>query len=221
MADEKKISAREAGIAVLKKVEELLKSHHHVGWGKLHGKLEREGYSKESADKIAGAIKAKVHPAHKHEADGDSGKILKKDAGSAPPPPPPAGGGTINSQIGFPFGKDEVNPPDGVRKQVAPEHNPHVQAENNNAETMPGSLKLAKFLGHMEAKRKLKAGAPMDKGEDPLSADHPAPKRAARAADYKERGDMKSHEIAMEGLKEAHKDKAEAIKAQPKPKLPG
>jgi hypothetical protein len=32
----------------------------HIGWGKLHGKLKREGYSDKSADKIAGSIKAKV-----------------------------------------------------------------------------------------------------------------------------------------------------------------
>lgn len=39
--------------------------HKHIGWDKLHSKLEGEGYSKESADKIAGAIKAKVHPMNK------------------------------------------------------------------------------------------------------------------------------------------------------------
>lgn len=32
----------------------------HIGWDKLHSKLEHEGYSDKSADKIAGSIKAKV-----------------------------------------------------------------------------------------------------------------------------------------------------------------
>jgi hypothetical protein len=75
MADEKKYTAKEAAQAVLKKAEEMLKAHKHIGWGKLHGKLEREGYSEESADKIAGAIKAKVHPAAKSEV---SDKSLEK-----------------------------------------------------------------------------------------------------------------------------------------------
>src|ERR1700679_2229788 len=61
MAD-KKYSAREAAIMVLKKAEELYKSSTLAkgDWKKIHDKLEREGYSKESADKIDGAIKAKM-----------------------------------------------------------------------------------------------------------------------------------------------------------------
>lgn len=63
MADEKKYTAQEAAIAVLKKTEEMLKSskHKHIGWDKLHSKLEGEGYSSKSADKIAGSVKAKIN----------------------------------------------------------------------------------------------------------------------------------------------------------------
>ena len=100
MAEDKKISPKEAGIAVLKKFEELLvkaeKSGKHIGWAKLHGKLEREGYSKESSDKIAGSIKAKVNKSEE----------LQKDEA----PPAPASGQTINSQIGNPFGKSDEEP---------------------------------------------------------------------------------------------------------------
>src|ERR1700749_3497535 len=59
---EKKYSPQEAAIAVLKKAEELYKASKLAEgeWNKIHNKLEREGYSKEQADKIDGAIKAKV-----------------------------------------------------------------------------------------------------------------------------------------------------------------
>lgn len=59
---EKKHSPREAALAVLKKAEELYKSSNLAkgDWAKIHSKLKREGYSEESADKIDGAIKAKM-----------------------------------------------------------------------------------------------------------------------------------------------------------------
>lgn len=58
----KQYSPKEAALAVLKKAEELYKTSSLAkgDWKKIHDKLEREGYSKESADKIDGAIKAKV-----------------------------------------------------------------------------------------------------------------------------------------------------------------
>jgi hypothetical protein len=61
MAD-KRYSAKEAAIAVLAKAEELYKSSTLAkgDWAKIHSKLKREGYSEESADKIDGAIKAKL-----------------------------------------------------------------------------------------------------------------------------------------------------------------
>lgn len=90
MAADKKISAKEAGIAVLKKFEELLtkaeKEHKHIGWDKLHNKLEHEGYSKESADKIDGSIKAKVEKSDQTQpagaqAQGGSQMAMSEDAG--------------------------------------------------------------------------------------------------------------------------------------------
>jgi hypothetical protein len=50
-----------------------------------------------------------------------------------------------------------------LNEQVAPDMNPKEEKEGNNKEwgTMPetyGTLKLAKFIGHMEAKRKMRQG---------------------------------------------------------------
>jgi len=58
----------------------------------------------------------------------------------------------------------EVAPPDSVQHQPAPENNPDEKKEGNNPAwgTDPGikgHVKLAKFCGHMEAKRK-KPAAP-------------------------------------------------------------
>lgn len=146
MSDEKKYTAQEAGLAVLKKAEEMLKAHKHIGWGKLHGKLEREGYSKESADKIAGAIKAKVHPAHKseemdkHAADGDGGKIMpdkmKKSAESAKenmPKKASAENEPEKSDKAFETkpGHEKTGDP-RLNHQEAPGNNPKEQAEGNN-----------------------------------------------------------------------------------------
>jgi len=128
MADDKKISPKEAGIAVLKKFEELLtkaeKEGKHIGWAKLHSKLEHEGYSKESADKIDGSIKAKMN----------------KD--EVQPPQDSSGGQTINSQIGSPFGKADPETKEKV--------------EGDKPTYMGEDVKLAKFLGHMEGKRSAK-----------------------------------------------------------------
>jgi len=59
---DKKISPKEAAIAVLQKAEEMYKASNLAkgDWAKIHSKLKREGYSDKSADKIDGAIKAKL-----------------------------------------------------------------------------------------------------------------------------------------------------------------
>lgn len=57
MPNEKLFTAKEAALAVLAKAQELLSKGE---WNKIHKKLEGEGYSANAADKIDGAIKAKV-----------------------------------------------------------------------------------------------------------------------------------------------------------------
>lgn len=76
----------------------------------------------------------------------------------------------------------------------------------------PGNLVQGAALGKESVDKKMK------KFEDPLKSTV-AGDRIKRAAGYKERGDKLSHTIAMEGAKEAHKEKLSNIKAAPKPKL--
>ena len=71
MSESKKFTPQEAAILVLKKAEELYKSSSLAkgDWAKIHSKLKREGYSEKSADKIDGAIKAKMN---KSDAEGNN-----------------------------------------------------------------------------------------------------------------------------------------------------
>jgi len=163
MASNKLYTARQAAEAVLAKTHELLAKHEKLekgDWKKIHDKLEREGYSKESADKIDGSIKAKL---------GKSEALDQKKP-------------------------REEAPSDKVGKVPNPEKNPNEQKEGNNelAGTTPtqvgqdgknvpggdeirGYLKLAKFIGHKEAKRKMGAS-------QPAPTQHPAGPRAEEPA---------------------------------------
>jgi len=159
MAHEKQFTPKQAALAVLEKVGEVLAKseltkHEHVGWGKLHGKLEREGYSKDSADKIAGAIKAKVHPGMKKAAVEDAqieskeeSKIFEKAEGYKPENSKKenakpsehdskdamqhANGPGPKGEI-HPKEKEEGAPTNKVREQSDPQHNPKEEAEGNN-----------------------------------------------------------------------------------------
>lgn len=121
MADEKKYSAREAAMAVLKKTQEMLSKS---------------------------AVLKKAEPA---------GEIHPKEKVQGEP----------------------ANPGERIESQPAPDKNPKEQAEGNNMpagttptqvgqdgknkpgfDEMRSDLKLAKFIGHMESKRKSKAPAP-------------------------------------------------------------
>lgn len=130
MEHEKKYTAKQAALAVLKKTEELLKAHKHVGWGKLHGKLEREGYSDKSADKIAGSIKAKVEKSEEHE--------MKEKQGVQPQLAP------------------EKNPAEN-RENGNPAPGALPQNEEKYGAELKGHIKLAKFMGRMEHKKGKKA----------------------------------------------------------------
>lgn len=144
MANEKLYTAKEAAKAVLAKTQELLAKGE---WNKIHNKLEGEGYSKKEADKIDGAIKAKVEKA--------------EDGNKAAP----------STDKGAPAEKDQSGP-DGVQKTPDPRTNPKEIQENSNpapgafpqnhekfSAELKGHLKLAKFVGRMEAKRGAKKPA--------------------------------------------------------------
>lgn len=134
MADERKYSAREAAIAVLDKAKDVLHKHEEMvkcgTFSKVHAKAKREGYSEESADKIAGHAKAM-------EKSEPVGELHPKEA--------------VQGEAEHPGAR--------IEHQAAPENNPKEQAEGNNQPwgTDPGVkgyVKLAKFIGHKESKRK-------------------------------------------------------------------
>lgn len=137
MPNEKLFTAKQAAQAVLAKAADLAKGE----WNKIHAKLEGEGYSKKEADKIDGAIKAKVE---------------KSEGGmkAAPATDKNAPGETNQS------GPDGVkNSPNPARTQPNENGNPAPGAlpqnqEKFGAEGLKGHLKLAKFVGRMEEKRK-------------------------------------------------------------------
>lgn len=140
MAD-KKISPRDAAVAILNRAAELYKSStlsksedlKKGDWKKIHDKLEREGYSKESADKIDGSIKAKLNKSDEMGNNPDA---------------------QADAQLG-----------EKVEQDVA--QHEAKNADPTHEAPMKGHIKLAKFVGAMEAKRGSRPGAvkEMDKGE--------------------------------------------------------
>lgn len=112
MDNEKKFSAKEAALAVLKKAEEMLKS----------SKVAKLAKSEEQAQPSKEEPKGEIHP--KEHVEGES-----------------------------------EHPKERIEDQKSPEHNEDEQKEGNNPEwgAEPGHYKLAKFCGHMGAKRKMKA----------------------------------------------------------------
>lgn len=138
MSEEKKYSAKEAAIAVLKKAEEMLKKAEldkcSGTFTKVHEKAKREGYSEASADKIAGHAKALA----KNEEP--KGEIHPKE--------PQAG--------------EAEQPGARIKENTEPQPTEINPKQNGNPEwgTTPGVVKghfkLAKFCGHVSAKRKAK-----------------------------------------------------------------
>jgi len=101
MSESKKFTPKEAALAVLKKAEELYKASTLAkgDWKKIHDKLEREGYSKESADKIDGSIKAKMGKAE-DPLNSIAGDRVKRGVGYK------ANGNELNHKIAMEGAKD-------------------------------------------------------------------------------------------------------------------
>ncbi len=136
----KKYTPQEAAMAVLKKAHEMLNQSPLAKgeWTKIHNKLEKEGYSKKSADKIDGAIKAKMN---KNEDCGNA--MVKAEVGAMVKPAAP------KEMAG------EVKQLQAETENLStPGHLP--QNQEKYASELRGHLKLAKFLGAMEQKRKSK-----------------------------------------------------------------
>ena len=136
---DKKVSPREAAVMVLKKAEELYKASSLAkgDWAKIHSKLKRDGYSEESADKIDGAIKAKMNKSDEQGSNPDA---------------------AADAQLGEKVEQDVQEHEQGNADPA------HAEPE------MKGHIKLAKFMGRMEAKREMKK-------TDEMAA--PAPQAAA------------------------------------------
>lgn len=91
---DKKYSPKEAALAVLKRASELYKESSlsksedlkKGDWAKIHSKLKREGYSEESADKIDGAIKAKMNKAETGHEKGVHTAIAPNVSGAVTTP---------------------------------------------------------------------------------------------------------------------------------------
>lgn len=156
MSNDKKISAKEAGIAVLKKFEQLLvkaeKEGKHIGWAKLHSKLEREGYSKESADKIDGAIKAKMGKSDmkkdlEDSSSDDMNPGSNMDKSDEPKNPDEKADADLGEKV-----ENDVEQHMQENK-AAEEQESHKIIENDHVK---GHIKLAKFMGHIEGKRSSK-----------------------------------------------------------------
>ncbi len=219
MAFQKQYTARQVAEAVLKTTQELLAKSELVkseamdkcgsfkkgDWNKIHRKLEGEGYSKESADKIDGSIKAKMGKSEmdKHGLSTEQMKAklikdglspneimskLKKyestNSGKENAKPDEHKSKSAEQPANGPAPKGEIHPKehvegksDDVGHTPSPGNNPKEQAEGNNelAGTTPtqvgqdgknvpggdeikGHLKLAKFIGMKEYKRKLSKG---------------------------------------------------------------
>ncbi len=144
----------------LGKAEQLAKGD----WAKIHSKLKREGYSEESADKIDGAIKAKL---------GKSAENPDKDA---------------DAQLGE---KVEHDVEDHVKENEAAEAQEgnsmakpgeKVEAAISAIPRLILSAKLSKFMEHMHSKRKnAEAQAPAAVGHDAANAPAPGSPDSVRA----------------------------------------
>lgn len=155
-------------------------------WNKIHSKLKREGYSEESADKIDGAIKAKMGKAENPDKDADAelGEKVEKDVEKHFEENKAA-----EKQEGHKLmaKNDQMTPP-----AMAP------KAEQDQAfvpATSIVSAKLAKFMERKHAKRKAAQGAqsqaPAAVGNPAANAPAPGSTEAGQgAAAHKPKGNI-------------------------------
>lgn len=148
MADEKKYSAREAAVAVLKKTEELLKNSEltkaivHEPSQKIAGKhTNPENKAVQGAATGKKDLKAMIQGGKKLNMDSPKPNLTKDENG-------------VMAQ-----NEQNVTPPDGTQESTNP---PPAAPESVNgnppAGAVPGNgvMKLAYFMGHSHQKRKKK-----------------------------------------------------------------
>jgi hypothetical protein len=149
MEHEKKYSAKEAAVAVLKKAEEVLKKSELLKAAPPTRKEAEAGFGVQPVTKIKGVSNAglEVRAGDNFGAKQEHKETLKEMKRMPKP------------NLGK--AEQDVTPADGVQKDptdVVPRNvNPDPGAAPvNYTEDYKGHIKLAKFLGHMESKRKSK-----------------------------------------------------------------
>lgn len=116
--------------AHMDKAEKLAKGD----WKKIHDKLEKEGYSKKSADKIDGSIKAKLGKGENPDKEEDA-KLGEK----------------VENDVEEHFKQNkEAEAKEGHELMVKPEN----KSESAVIPRLVVSAKLSKFCEHMHSKRK-------------------------------------------------------------------
>lgn len=182
MANEKLFTARQAAEAVLKKTHEVLAKTELMKAEKSkhdrcveHVEANSPGVRNAHAVCVAEGVK----PSNWGKAEGYKPENSRKENAK----PSEHGAKEKDQPANGPAPKGEIHPKehvegasDDVRSQKDPQHNPKENAEGNNElagttptqvgqdgknkpgfDEMKGHLKLAKFIGHMEHKRKSKA----------------------------------------------------------------
>lgn len=139
MSTDKKFTAKEAAIAVLKKAEEVLLKAEKT----KHDRCVE--HVKENSPDIKNPHAVCVAQGVEPEAWGKSEDSSKEN------------------EIGTKFEKME-GPDNKIENQPAPQNNPDEKKENNNPPwgtdpSIKGHVKLAKFIGHIDARKALKKGA--------------------------------------------------------------
>jgi len=209
---DKKFTPQEAAVLVLKKAEELYKSSSLAkgDWAKIHSKLKREGYSEESADKIDGAIKAKMNKSDEQgnnpdaAADAKLGEQVEQDVQQHE-----------ESNSDPAHGQKEMKGHIKLAKFVGRmEHKKGLAKAEEDASKMSGKTGMVRAttesnqnqVGVNQTGNNGRSGGMSEAGNLVRNAAHSMPKRAAEA---------------IGRAKQIHSDTLGSLKAQPKPKLPG
>jgi hypothetical protein len=163
MEHDKKYSAKEAALAVLKKAEEVIQKSELMK-SKPFEKFKNDKIHSSKSNK-AGVSGQSAQGSHVRYGGGMAmdaavGEAKHRLANQRAMPKP-----KLDKSEALGKAEQDVTPPDAVQKQPAPAENyngnPAPGAEPQNlGETYKGHIKLAKFIGRVEAKRGAKQAAP-------------------------------------------------------------
>jgi len=243
MADEKKFSAQEAALAVLKKAEEILakaaKSKSYMPNKVSSTGPEFENYTFQSgvhAPHSQKAVSDAVHAGRKDVKSGMGSKEAVKESHKAKL-------AELKAMPKPELKSEEANPDQAadakLGEEVAHKVADHIAADPASHEDllsgMKGHIKLAKFMGRMEHKRSMRAEdqkmspeAEMDKSTGHEKGVHThnhegpgnSPAGSFSSAAVKGNTSLPKQELNS-AAKDEHKKVLSEQKAMPKPKLPG